>query len=37
MDSADVLLLGNFVISTALSASIMIATLYYKQDLSKKE
>ncbi|XP_011495347.1 PREDICTED: PQ-loop repeat-containing protein 3 [Ceratosolen solmsi marchali] len=37
MDSADMLLLGNFIISTALSASIMLAALYYKTDIVKRE
>ncbi|XP_033223891.1 solute carrier family 66 member 3 isoform X2 [Belonocnema kinseyi] len=30
MDSADILLLGNFIISTSLSASIMFFGIYYK-------
>ncbi|PBC25349.1 solute carrier family 66 member 3 [Apis cerana] len=31
MDSADILLLGNFVISVILSSSIMCFTIYYKR------
>ncbi|XP_034943267.1 solute carrier family 66 member 3 [Chelonus insularis] len=35
MDSADKLLLGNFIISVLLSSSVMIATIYYKPKSKK--
>lgn len=31
MDSADFTLLGNFIISTVLSTSVMFAALFYKK------
>ncbi|XP_001603603.1 mannose-P-dolichol utilization defect 1 protein homolog [Nasonia vitripennis] len=37
MDSADALLLGNFIISVALSSSIMFAALYYRSNPKKDE
>lgn len=37
MDSADLLLLGNFVISVLLSSSIMFSALYYRSRPVKQE
>lgn len=35
MDSADVLLLGNFIISVTLSSSIMFTVIYYRRNAKK--
>lgn len=37
MDSADVLLLGNFIISVLLSSSIMFSALYYRSHPLKRD
>lgn len=37
MDSADVLLLGNFVISVLLSSSIMFSAIYYRNRAVKQD
>ncbi|XP_014209766.1 PQ-loop repeat-containing protein 3 [Copidosoma floridanum] len=37
MDSADILILGNFIVSTTLSSSIMFSAMYYKRKLKKIE
>ncbi|XP_070151892.1 solute carrier family 66 member 3 isoform X1 [Polyergus mexicanus] len=37
MDSADVLLLGNFIISVLLSSSIMFSALYYRSRPLKRD
>jgi len=37
MDSADILLLGNFVISFLLSSSIMFSVLYYRSQPLKQD
>ncbi|XP_050460297.1 solute carrier family 66 member 3 [Cataglyphis hispanica] len=37
MDSADVLLLGNFIISMLLSSSIMFSALYYRSRSLKRD
>ncbi|KAK2580518.1 hypothetical protein KPH14_006253 [Odynerus spinipes] len=37
MDSADLLLLGNFIISVLLSSSIMFSTLYYRYSRVKQD
>ncbi|XP_033330074.1 solute carrier family 66 member 3 isoform X1 [Megalopta genalis] len=36
MDSADTLLLGNFIISTLLSSSIMVSAIYYRMQPVKQ-
>ncbi|XP_015602445.1 PQ-loop repeat-containing protein 3 [Cephus cinctus] len=36
MDSADLLLLGNFIISVALSSSIMFSAMYYKRRVKQE-
>jgi len=37
MDSADILLLGNFIISVLLSSSIMFSALYYRSRSLKQD
>ncbi|KAL0113719.1 hypothetical protein PUN28_012683 [Cardiocondyla obscurior] len=37
MDSADMLLLGNFIISVLLSSTIMFSTIYYRSRPLKKD
>ncbi|XP_032690221.1 solute carrier family 66 member 3 [Odontomachus brunneus] len=37
MDSADVLLLGNFIISVVLSSSVMFSALYYRRRPMKQD
>ncbi|EZA47542.1 PQ-loop repeat-containing protein [Ooceraea biroi] len=37
MDSADILLLGNFIISVLLSSSIMFSALYYRMRPVKQD
>ncbi|XP_017881488.1 PQ-loop repeat-containing protein 3 [Ceratina calcarata] len=37
MDSADVLLLGNFIISVILSSSIMLSAIYYRRNQVKQD
>lgn len=37
MDSADILLLGNFIISVLLSSSIMFSALYYRSRPLKQD
>ncbi|XP_018342815.1 PREDICTED: PQ-loop repeat-containing protein 3 [Trachymyrmex septentrionalis] len=37
MDSADILLLGNFIISVLLSSSIMFSALYYRSHPLKRD
>lgn len=37
MDSADILLLGNFIISVILSSSIMFSAIYYRSRPVKKD
>ncbi|XP_012529341.1 solute carrier family 66 member 3 [Monomorium pharaonis] len=37
MDSADILLLGNFIISVLLSSSIMFSALYYRNRALKQD
>lgn len=36
MDSADLTLLGNFIISTTLSTSVMCAAMFYKKTSEKR-
>ena len=37
LDSGDVMLLTNFIVSTGLSSAVYAAVLYYKQPKSKEE
>ncbi|XP_076622960.1 solute carrier family 66 member 3 isoform X1 [Colletes latitarsis] len=37
MDSADILLLGNFIISVLLSSSIMLSAIYYRRQRVKQD